>query len=184
MVEFLKFHNAATWEVDQYLGLFDCALKQKGKKKKVLWQNIVSSETIQQWHPFVSGPRALDKENIFEVEGWPLTGCDNVRPTLKVSTCGGKVNPLMLYLPKVAAAAHFDCLSASMWLHNPCGVRRHTQWVCGHAWASRSGRPRVFCSERNSDPNLQQSGWESARGGRCHRSTSIKWWIRVFPMHG
>lgn len=32
MVEFLKFHNAATWEVDQYLRLFDCALKQKGKK--------------------------------------------------------------------------------------------------------------------------------------------------------
>lgn len=48
MVEFLKFHNAATQEVDQYLGLnhFDCALKQKERKKKVPWQNIVSSETI------------------------------------------------------------------------------------------------------------------------------------------
>lgn len=71
-----------------------------------------------------------------------------MRPTLKVSTCGGKVNPLMLYLPKVAAAAHFDCLSASTWLHNPSGVRRHTQRVCGHAWASHGRRPRAFCSER------------------------------------
>lgn len=60
-------------------------------------------------------------------------------PDSKVDICGGKLSPLMLYLPKVTVIACFDYLSAFMWRDN-CHVRLQphaTSSVCG--WLAVSG---------------------------------------------
>lgn len=109
-------------------------------------------------------------------------------PDSKVDICGGKLSPLMLYLPKVTVIACFDYLSAFMWQDN-CHVRLQphaTSSVCG--WLAVSGH--VVLQKRQTLVRMCSRvyhRWKLGGGGQRHRSKTgdeHKWWIWIFSRHG